>query len=330
MKQFSMLVGYLKSRMGLLLLFLLQFVVLLLVLGLYGLSLTPALYATLILCVLILLVGLLDYRRYAKSIRTLEQIKNQASLHLEELPQVSDAQKALYGDIINLLERRCQKLAQEAKKREEATAQYYIIWSHQAKTPLAAMRLLLQEEERDYSALQQELFKAEQYVDMALQYQRLSTLSTDLVLRSCSVEELVKQAVKEVASLFIHKKIKLELGSLEGSILTDKKWMLFVLEQLLTNAVKYTPTGSVTICCQQSTLFIKDTGMGISPEDLPRIFEWGYTGYNGHGENRSTGIGLSLCKKTLSMLGHSISIRSQLGVGTTVALDLSRKELEIE
>lgn len=330
MKKSAILLGYLKSRMALLLLFVLQFAILTLVLSLYGISLPPAFYATLILCVVILLFGLLDVRKYVKSIRTLEQIKKQASLRLENLPTVSDPQKALYVEIIHVLEQRCQTCDQEAKEREAATAQYYTIWSHQAKTPLAAMRLLLQEEELDPSALSQELLKAEQYVDMALQYQRLNSMSTDLVLRSYAVSDLVKQAVKEVATLFIYKKIKLELGSLEGNVLTDKKWLLFVLEQILTNAVKYTPAGSVTIAYHQTTLSITDTGIGIRPEDLPRIFEWGYTGYNGHGESRSTGIGLSLCQKTLAMLGHSIRITSEVGTGTTVAIELSRTELEIE
>lgn len=330
MKHSVILIGYLKSRWGLLLLFGIQFAVLTLVLSLYGLSLIPLLYATLILVAVILLFGLVDYRKYVKSIRILEGMKKQASLSLDDLPQESDPQKALYAEMMGILEHRCQRLSREAKEREDATAQYYTIWSHQAKTPLAAMRLLLQEEEPDLGALQQELLKAEQYVDMALQYQRLNRFSTDLVLRSYSVEDLVRQAVKEVASLFIHKKIKLELGDLEGTILTDKKWLLFVLEQILSNAVKYTSTGAVTIYVNQATLYIEDTGIGISPEDLPRIFEWGYTGYNGHGEHRATGIGLSLCKKALAMLGHSICISSQVGVGTAVAIDLSRKELEIE
>jgi len=329
-KHSVILIGYLKSRWGLLLLFGIQFAVLTLVLSLYGLSLIPLLYATLILVAVILLFGLVDYRQYVKSIRILEGMKKQASLSLDNLPQASDPQKVLYAEMMRILEQRCQRLSREAKEREDATAQYYTIWSHQAKTPLAAMRLLLQEGEPDLGALQQELLKAEQYVDMALQYQRLNRFSTDLVLRSYSVEDLVRQAVKEVASLFIHKKIKLELGDLEGTILTDKKWLLFVLEQILSNAVKYTSTGAVTIYVNQATLYIEDTGIGISPEDLPRIFEWGYTGYNGHGEHRATGIGLSLCKKALTMLGHSISISSQVGVGTTVAIDLSRKELEIE
>jgi len=330
MKPSAIALGYCKQRMGLLLLFLIQFGVLILVLSLYDQALVPALYATLIICAIILLYGLLDYRTYHKTVRALEMIKEQAAHSLEELPPASEPQQMLYGEILKVLEHRCQTLAQKAKERESATAQYYTIWSHQAKTPLSAMHLLLQEEVPTISALQQELLKAEQYVDMALQYQRLNYGSSDLVLRIVPVADLVKQAVKEVATLFIHKKIKLVLGDLEGSILTDKKWFLFVLEQILTNGVKYTSHGSVTIWYAEEILYIRDTGMGIRPEDLPRIFEWGYTGYNGHGESRSTGIGLSLCKQALTMLGHSITIASELGFGTTVSIGVSRRELEIE
>ena len=207
---------------------------------------------------------------------------------------------------------------------------YYALWSHQAKTPLAAIRLLLQEEHPDRNALEQSLFQAQQYVDMALQYQRLNDSANDLLLRRCSLERIVKQAAKEVSTFFIYKKVGLVLGDLKKEVLTDSKWLQFVIAQLLTNAVKYTPSGSVSVWCEGEVLYIRDTGIGIRPEDLPRIFEWGYTGCNGHKQSRSTGIGLNLCKRALGMLGHTIVIRSQPGCGTTVEVGLSRRELENE
>lgn len=202
--------------------------------------------------------------------------------------------------------------------------------SHQAKTPLAPSGLLLQEEHPDRNALEQSLFQAQQYVDMALQYQRLNDSANDLLLRRCSLERIVKQAAKEVSTLFIYKKVGLVLGDLKKEVLTDSKWLQFVVAQLLTNAVKYTPSGSVSVWCEGEVLYIRDTGIGIRPEDLPRIFEWGYTGCNGHKQSRSTGIGLNLCKRALGMLGHTIVIRSQPGCGTTVEVGLSRRELENE
>lgn len=190
--------------------------------------------------------------------------------------------------------------------------------------------LLLQEEHPDRNALEQSLFQAQQYVDMALQYQRLNDSANDLLLRRCSLERIVKQAAKEVSTLFIYKKVGLVLGDLKKEVLTDSKWLQFVIAQLLTNAVKYTPSGSVSVWCEGEVLYIRDTGIGIRPEDLPRIFEWGYTGCNGHKQSRSTGIGLNLCKRVLGMLGHTIVIRSQPGCGTTVEVGLSRRELENE
>ena len=151
-----------------------------------------------------------------------------------------------------------------------------------------------------------------------------------MLLRRCVLEEIVKQAVKEVSILFIHKKIRLVLGSLQEEVLTDSKWLQFVISQLLTNAVKYTSSGSVFVWYEGTTLYIRDTGIGIRQEDLPRIFEWGYTGCNGHMQSQSTGIGLNLCKRALTMLGHTIAIRSQPGCGTTVEIRLARQELEME
>ena len=330
MKKSAILLGYIQSRLLALLLFAVQFAVLFLLCNLYGLPMAPILYTTLIMCVCIIFFGALDFWNYYQDIRQLERYKKQASTHIAVLPKPADLQKALLRQILNQLEDRCQQVSEKAKQQEAATTQYYTIWSHQAKTPLAAMRLLLQEDEPNRSALKLELFKAEQYVDMALQYQRLSISSPDLVLRKYSIEPIIKQAVKEVSTLFIHKKISIFLGNLNGTVLTDKKWMLFVLEQLLTNAVKYTPKGTVSIWCEDRMLFLKDTGIGITPEDLPRIFEWGFTGYNGHGETRSTGVGLSLCKMALTMLGHTITIQSEVGQGTMVAIDLSRKDIAIE
>ena len=105
-----------------------------------------------------------------------------------------------------------------------------------------------------------------------------------------------------------------------------EKWLVFVLEQVLTNAVKYTRKGKISIYLdpeKEKTLVVEDTGMGIRPEDLPRIFEWGYTGYNGRIKNRATGIGLALCRQTMEMLGHRISAKSEPGKGTCIYLDLA-------
>jgi len=141
----------------------------------------------------------------------------------------------------------------------------------------------------------------------------------------------VRQAVRAYASQFIRKKIRLEYEPLSCRVLTDEKWLLFAVEQVLSNALKYTKAGSVSITMEaKKTLCIRDTGIGIAPEDLPRVFEKGYTGYNGRADKKATGIGLYLCRRILGKLGHTISIESKLGVGTTVRLGLESAHLTVE
>lgn len=330
MKIISVLKYYFKSRRILLLLLPILFSLLYMVCSLSGYPLSPVFYASLLMVFFIFSFGIFDFYCYLKELRHLENLKKMASVHVETLPLPYDGKNRYINEIINMLEHRCEQAELEFRRSETATREYYTLWSHQAKTPLAAMRLLLQETSPSTEDLRQELFKAEQYVDMALQYQRLKTSPCDLLFKEHDVESIVKQSVKQTSTLFIHKKIAIKFGSLDGSVLTDRKWLVFVLEQLLGNAVKYTPFGSVTVYFQDCKLYIRDTGIGISPEDLPRVFEWGYTGYNGHGETRSTGIGLALCRATLTMLGHKISIDSQMGKGTTVILDLSRDEFHMQ
>lgn len=161
---------------------------------------------------------------------------------------------------------------------------YYTRWSHQVKTPLAALRLLLHEDPINRSACENELLKTEQYVEMALQYQRLKSTENDLVLTFCPLDRVVRNTVKSLASLFIGRNLSLEIENISVQVLTDEKWLQFVLEQILSNAAKYTQQGGVSVWLSdpaRPVLVIQDTGIGIQPEDLPRVTDWGYTGQNG-------------------------------------------------
>ena len=197
------------------------------------------------------------------------------------------------------------------------------------------MKLLLQYDEKEENMeLLTELFKIEQYVEMVLQYLRLDSLSSDLLIKSYSIENIVKQAVRKYAPLFIRKRIHFSLKEIHCQVLTDEKWLLFVIEQLLSNALKYTPEeGYICIYMDEyspKTLIIEDNGIGIAPEDLPRIFERGFTGFNGREDKKSTGIGLYLCKRILARLSHEITVESTPGIGTIVKLDLSTLDLMVE
>jgi len=332
-KRISIYRAYLKSRRSLLFLLAILLIALFAVYGLYGLPWGPAIYVALIILAAVLVFVVLDFLNYQKKFLQLRILKQQAGYHLGELPLPNDLLEQEYQAVLRLLEKRCLDTEENARQSAAEATQYYTLWSHQIKTPIAAIRLLLQEETLDRGTLEQELFKTEQYVEMVLQYQRLGMDSHDLVLQEYSVDALVKQALKKVSTLFIHKKIGVNIAPINCRTITDEKWMIFVIEQLLTNAVKYTQEGKVSIYLADNlpeTLVIEDTGIGIQPEDLSRVFEWGYTGYNGRLNMRSTGIGLSLCKQVLTLLGHSIAITSTVGKGTKVMLSLSREKFDIE
>ena len=184
------------------------------------------------------------------------------------------------------------------------------------------MRLLLAAEDTgETEELSAELFKIEQYVEMVLCYLRLDG-GSDYVIKPCSLDEVVKQAVRKYASQFIRTRNRLVYEGTDAVAVTDEKWLGFIVEQVLSNALKYTDGGEIRITVEDSALSISDTGIGIAPEDLPRIFEKGYTGYNGRADKKSTGIGLYLCSRIADKIGCSISAQSECGRGTTIRIGL--------
>jgi signal transduction histidine kinase len=218
------------------------------------------------------------------------------------------------------------------ESRYDDLVDYYSMWVHQIKTPIAAMSLLLQSEDTPLNKeLLEELFRVEQYVEMVLCYLRLDSETTDYVIREYDLEDIVRQAIRKYASQFIRKRIKLEYEEISCKVLTDEKWLLTVIEQVLSNSLKYTKSGSITIKLEApKTLCIRDTGIGISPEDLPRIFDKGFTGYNGRADKKSSGIGLYLCRRITDKMGHKISAASEIGKGTIIRIDLESTKLEVE
>ena len=276
------------------------------------------------------MAGFFRWKRKRRQLLILKR-QTEQSLETADLPKAETPLEKIYQEIIQDQEKRCQREQKESREKLVRSREYYTRWSHQIKTPIAAMELLLQEEPADVRALKRELLKTSQYVEMALSYQRMEGDGNDLVIQRYELRPVVMQAVKKVSPLLIHKHISFSAGDLSGEVLTDEKWLVFVLEQLLTNASKYTKEGgSVRIGKENGLLVLRDTGIGIRPEDLPRIFEWGYTGYNGRLDKRSTGVGLALVKQVMEMLGNKMEIRSVLGEGTEVFLDLRRTELEAE
>lgn len=299
---------------------------------LYHIPLEAVLYPAL-LCAAVGGISLLISMRRAyawhEELLFLQNMTEELTLELPELhyPLDKDYQELIQG----LLERQ-RSWSTKAAVRYDDMVEYYTMWVHQIKTPIAAMRLRLQNEDSELSRdLWEELQRIEQYVEMVLVYLRLNEGGNDYVIRETPLDDMLRPAVKKFATQFIRKKVSLVYEPLDISVLTDEKWLTFCIEQIISNAVKYTASGSVSIYRKEpGTLCIQDTGMGIAPEDLPRVWEKGYTGYNGRTDKQASGIGLYLCKRICDRLGHRISISSEVGKGTLVEIGLEQQELEVE
>lgn len=324
--------AYLRYRVGVLLLGAACAAIWLVVLVLSRLTTEVAQYASLLCGCLVLVVAVIDYIRFATRHRELASLQNKIVVGLDGLPH---PRNLLEEDYTLLLEAahvdKIERISQ-ADRLHSDRMEYDTLWAHQIKTPIAAMRLLLQGEDSEPNrALQAELFQIEQYVNMVLTYSRLDSDSSDMVVQSYELDGLVRQAVRKYAPLFIRKKLQLDLRPLSGEVLTDEKWLVFVIEQLLSNALKYTSRGRISIYQEEpGTLVIADTGIGIAPEDLPRLGEKGFTGYNGRADKKATGLGLYLCRRILARLSHRMTITSSVGEGTTVKLFLASDELHVE
>lgn len=283
---------------------------------------------------------LVDILKYAERWKELKRCIATSDTYPGMFYTVPGDLEALYRSMIAKMRQEKEELIFEDQKRYTEMMDYYGMWAHQIKTPIAAMRILVQsgmdreeneENQKLFRQLQMELFKTEQYVEMVLSYLKIGDIAKDMVLERCDLGKVVRQAVKKYSRLFILQKLSLEMGEIAEIVLADEKWLSFVVEQIISNALKYTKSGSVSIYLEQEgVLVIKDTGIGISAEDLPRIMEKGYTGYNGRIDKRSTGIGLYLCKKVMDKLHHQLRIDSEDGKGTKVVLDLRRTQLDLE
>ena len=295
-----------------------------------------------------------DFFKYKDKHACLRHLAHEAVDTIDHLPLAQDLMEEDYQRMITALFEDKQQLAYQMRHRMEDMEDYYTTWVHQIKTPISAMRLILQTEFAGSAAkrtgtgeeagalppaeadglrreLEDELFKIEQYVEMVLCYLKLDEQGTDYVLRRCNLDEILRQAVRKYAGQFIRSKNKLLLEETRLAVLTDEKWLSFIIEQLLSNAIKYTRGGEIHITLRQpDTLLITDTGIGIAPEDLPRVFERSYTGLQGRADKRASGIGLYLCRRICRNLGHTITAESRPGEGTTVRIKLEEKKITVE
>ena len=326
------IVSYIKQHRLALLAFVLCAVLFAATFLFYRFPLKAVLYPTVLCLVLLAGFAAADIVRTRKKHAELERIKCFDAKLADSFPEADGVLEADYQEIIHLMREQHERAEQRTEQGLREMMDYYTVWVHQIKTPIASMRLALQNEDTAESRqLQSELGRIERYVEMVLTFLRLGADSTDYVIKEHELDDIVRGAVKKLAGDFINKKIKLEYTELNEKVLTDEKWLSFVVEQVLSNALKYTSEGTVSIYTESpKTLCIRDTGIGIAADDLPRIFENGYTGYNGRSDKKASGIGLYLCRRVCDKLGHGISAESRAGEGTVIRIALDKKKLEVE
>ena len=323
----EILKSYLKKNIKVYILFVVFILIFFIMFYLYNLPLEALIYTGSFCFLVALIASFLDFVNYRESYKKLNFLEKNILNDLESLPKSLDIRIDYYHKIIEKLYEELEKVTQENRKKNIDMVDYYSMWVHQIKTPIAAMNFLLDNEEVDQKILQQELFKIERYVEMVLTYIRLDSISSDYVITKINLDEVVKDSVKKYATIFINKKIKLNYVSHETIVISDKKWLGFAFEQILGNSVKYSSTGGeITIETYENKLVIEEKGIGIKEEDLPRIYEKGFTGFNGRYEKKSSGLGLYLCKKTLDKLGHHIEISSKVGEGTRVEITFPKED----
>ena len=323
----EILKSYLKKNIKVYILFVVFIAIFFIMFYLYNLPLEALIYTGSFCFLTALIASFLDFVNYRESYKKLKFLEQNILNDLDALPKSLDIRIDYYHKIIEKLYEELEKLTQENRQKNTDMVDYYSMWVHQIKTPIAAMNFLLDNEEVDQKNLQQELFKIERYVEMVLTYIRLDSTSSDYVITKINLDEVVKDSVKKYATIFINKKIKLNFVSHETMVISDKKWLSFAIEQILGNSVKYSNTGGeITIETCENKLIVEDNGMGIKEEDLPRIFEKGFTGFNGRYEKKSSGLGLYLCKKTLDKLGHHIEISSKVGEGTRIEITFPKED----
>lgn len=295
-----------------------------LVFGLYELEVEAVLYSAGLCCLFGAAVLSLHFFFYLRDhMRRMRILKN-ICLSTDELPPPKTLAEEDLQEMILALKHALEENETERQAQARESMDYYTTWVHQVKTPLATMKLILEgEDTEEHRELLAELFRTEQYVEMALNYLRLGSESSDYVFGEYDLDAIIRQAVRRYAPLFVRRRLRLNYEPADVKVLTDEKWLLFIIEQILSNSIKYTGQGSVTITVTPDKILkIADTGIGIAPEDLPRIFEKGFTGYNGRSGKKSTGLGLYLCKTAADRLSHKISARSTPGAGTEISLDL--------
>ena len=233
----------------------------------------------------------------------------------QKLSDVKDVNEKLLNENKNL--------KSEMLNQKDDLNAYFLMWLHQIKTPMTVSKLLLEKpDETTNTKLKMQLMYIEQYINMAMNYLKMIDHSTDMDITQVNLDDIIKNLLKKYSLLFIHNHISLEYQSNVTHVISDSQWLTILIEQILSNALKYTENGKIAIQYLEDkhALEIRDTGIGIRSEDIPKIFDRGYSGFNGRMNEKSSGLGLYLAKKISERLNIQIEVESKLSQGSIFRL----------
>lgn len=322
-----MIKEYLKSNYKTILLVSLIIIINFIILSLYALDMAVTFYVTGILLLLVLVYCFIDYISFKRKHNSLIKLRSDINV-LSNIELSSNTIESDYEMIINDLKKDIDNIVTNKDIEYNNMIDYYSMWVHQIKTPIASIRLTLEGEDSPLSRrINSDLTRIEQYVDTVMAYVRLKSNFNDFIIKEYDLDSIIKPVIKRFSNDFINRKLSLVYENVNRKIVTDEKWFSFVLEQILSNSLKYTKKGSIEIKVEYDSLIIKDTGIGIDPSDLPKLFKKGITGFNGRKDKKASGLGLYLSKQIMDKLGLSISIDSKLNIGTTVYLGLNENKI---
>ena len=216
-----------------------------------------------------------------------------------------------------------ENLKSEMLNQKDDLNAYFLMWLHQIKTPMTVSKLLLEKpDDTTNTKLKMQLMYIEQYINMAMNYLKMIDHSTDMDITEVNLDDIIKNLLKKYSLLFIHNHISLEYQSNLTYVISDSQWLTILIEQILSNALKYTENGKIAIQYleEKHALEIRDTGIGIRSEDIPKIFDRGYSGFNGRMNEKSSGLGLYLARKISERLNIQIEVESKLSKGSIFRL----------
>ncbi len=320
---FKILSSYIKDRLRILALHVIFTAIFLIVFLMFKLSIDAFITAFALTLLVEIFFASADFMHYMSIYKAVNEAKSNENLRPSIQLQASSELEELTQSLIAMQALKIKELENINKDISNKHKEHFARWSHQIKTPIFALNLLLDKENSSNKYLMKsKLIEIENYTNTALSFVRLESDTNDISIERFSVNSILRDVVRKFKLFFIEKNLYLDISDDDIVVLSDKKWLGFIVEQVLLNSIKYTEKGGINIRINENEkeIIISDTGIGILAEDIDRIFEEGYTGYNGREHKKSSGIGLSLVKKACDMLMIDVSATSKIGEGTSIRL----------